>query len=97
MINATRLTRLLAGAATAPKVCTFLCGRRTLPPHRSLDLHSHATFSMKDIEILAGTEDRYNGIQIDPDGLPTDPSEFTARLTESLLVCPTKGNCILSM
>ena len=86
MINATRITHLLAGVASAHRPGNFLCWRRPLLRHRSSLLHSDVHVQMNNTEVLAGTHDRYDGIQIDPDGLPTDPSEFTTRLTESLLV-----------
>ena len=64
-------------------------GSRTcrLPPQASAQ-HADALYNMSGTQILAGTEDRYDGVQIDPAGLPSDPTEFTLRLTESLLVTP---------
>ena len=64
-------------------------GSRTfrLPPQKSAQ-HADALQNMNGTQILAGTEDRYDGIQIDPAGLPSDPTEFTLRLTESLMVTP---------
>ena len=86
MISATRLTQLLASVAAAQRPGTLLSWRRPLLPYRSLSARSNVDLTMSNIEVLAGTHDRYDGVQIDPDGLPTDPSEFTSRLTESLLV-----------
>ena len=62
-------------------------GRRaySLPP-QNLAQQADAPHSMNGTQTLAGTEDRYDGIQIDPAGLPNDPTEFTLQMTESLLV-----------
>lgn len=86
MIHATRLAHLLGGLASPQKPGSFLCWRRPLLPRRLSLVQLNAQLQMSHTEILTGTHDRYDGIQIDPDGLPTDPSEFTTRLTESLQV-----------
>lgn len=38
------------------------------------------------IQILPGTEDKDNGILVDPEGLPSEPDAFTQRLAFSLQV-----------
>ena len=53
-----------------------------LPPYRSLLLHPSASacFNMSQSEVLSGTHDAYNGIQIDPIDLPADPREFASHV-----------------
>jgi len=84
-----RLTHILAGTASPHKAATFAATRG----YRVPVLLSHASklcanddSGMSSTDVLPSTHDRYDGIQIDADGLPSDPSEFAKRLTESLLV-----------
>ena len=84
-----RLTHILAGAATPHKAASFAGARGYRVPvllsHAS-NLCANGNSGMSGTDVLPSTHDRYDGIQIDPDGLPSDPSEFAKRLTESLLV-----------
>ena len=84
-----RLTHLLAGTATPQKAASSAATRGYRAPvllsHAS-NLRANENSGMSSTEVLPGTHDRYDGIQIDPDGLPSDPSEFAKRLKESLLV-----------
>lgn len=60
--------------------------RRAVVSSKPSVLRANVCCRMSVAQILSGTEDRYEGIQVDPDALPNDPSEFSLRLTESLLV-----------
>ena len=82
MLSVTRMQHLLVGIA----IGTYLCWREDLLPYASSLLPSSTQSEINEAEILAGTHDVYDGIQIDPDGLPNNPTEFAKRLSESLLV-----------
>lgn len=47
--------------------------------------HTNVCCTMTSTQLLPGTHDRYDGILIDGDDLPSDPSEFSTRLAESLI------------
>ena len=84
-----RLTHILAGTAIPHKAASSAATRGYRVPvllsHAS-KLCANDNSGMSSTNVLPSTHDRYDGIQIDSDGLPSDPSEFAKRLTESLLV-----------
>lgn len=56
-------------------------------PGHQLRLHGSKRRASKASEpILLGKEDRYNGVILDPDNLPTDPTAFSSKLLYSLKV-----------
>lgn len=45
-----------------------------------------ASLPVKEVKVLEGVEDRYEGILVDDKSLPDDPEEFNQRLELSLQV-----------
>jgi hypothetical protein len=80
-----RLTHVLASSATAfkgAKPGIFSSWKTAVLPAAS---HTNVCCTMTSTQLLSGTHDRYDGILIDGDDLPSDPNVFSTRLAESLI------------